>query len=433
MAVDKCCICGGDGRKQCGTCKSINYCSINCQKKDWPLHKLLCAKFKPFIEVGPPLNPVLEANATYKLAILFAVKSIHPELIWVKCLNETLCDDGITPYYEYENIQSGLKDRLPFARPMPSSRYGHMLQTYMDDDAIGRTPPNGCYRFLNAGYQEVDLSIASIGPSRFCGDLVVFRCRQKLTPVTKSLEEGEFDDIAHDNITLADLRHVFEFMTAENSIFDTDNKTPFYIRTRGEWIKAVKISCSGDMKFMGKPKYREVAVRSSHAIFSPRAQVDISKISEQMGFPLLVQKMEIDRSWYHKATSDPAFDPCENGEVIFLMRNLDVNSKLYEWGTVAQKWDNGIDHTALVVRKDKKDLIPQQIEVFIQYIKDEIIEYIWREDGDDEMRYSRALRQNLIDMFMTSGKFAKFFENFQDEKVKSGDASWADVKFIGDV
>lgn len=29
---------------KCGNCKHIKYCSVECQKKDWKIHKLMCVK-----------------------------------------------------------------------------------------------------------------------------------------------------------------------------------------------------------------------------------------------------------------------------------------------------------------------------------------------------------------------------------------------------
>eukprot|EP01102_Stenamoeba_stenopodia_P002611 TRINITY_DN1246_c0_g1_i1.p1 TRINITY_DN1246_c0_g1~~TRINITY_DN1246_c0_g1_i1.p1 ORF type:complete len:430 (-),score=91.53 TRINITY_DN1246_c0_g1_i1:978-2177(-) len=38
------CVCGKPGSKVCGGCRVTKYCSAECQKADWPKHKLLCGK-----------------------------------------------------------------------------------------------------------------------------------------------------------------------------------------------------------------------------------------------------------------------------------------------------------------------------------------------------------------------------------------------------
>jgi hypothetical protein len=45
------CICGNPSHlKFCGTCQSVPYCSIDCQKRDWKLHKRICKRDKAYLE-----------------------------------------------------------------------------------------------------------------------------------------------------------------------------------------------------------------------------------------------------------------------------------------------------------------------------------------------------------------------------------------------
>lgn len=435
MAVEKCCVCGKDSPNQCATCKSVNYCSASCQKSDWPLHKLLCGKYKPFTKAGPPSISATEADAAYaayKLAIRFPENSADPELIWVKRLALDEMCDGVAVSH-YETVRADLGSYMKWPTPMPSLRFGHELQTYMGDDVYGDPDhgPNKCFASLNSGYQEGDLSMSQISISRFCGDLVILRYQTK-----SDLETGD-EFTAFQDITLADLRHTFEFMSYRNTIFEADKPNRYYLRTAGEWIKAVKISCSGDMKYMNKPKYREVAVRRFHKIFQVGANVDVCNISMQMGFPLLVKKMNIDRSWFHeiKNCQITGFDPCFNREVGFLMHNMDVSSSVDEWsGFDAMKWDNGIDYTVLVARKDKKEVTTYQVEALVDYIRNVMLDYIMRQDQENEheSRYDTQVRKCIVNNLILSDKFKKFFDKFE-EKIKAGDASWAEAKFFGGV
>lgn len=38
----RCCICNKPSTNRCSKCKSRNYCSVECQKADWPSHKSVC-------------------------------------------------------------------------------------------------------------------------------------------------------------------------------------------------------------------------------------------------------------------------------------------------------------------------------------------------------------------------------------------------------
>ena len=41
--LSTCRLCSNAGGKLCSKCKSVSYCSVVCQKKDWPRHKGKCA------------------------------------------------------------------------------------------------------------------------------------------------------------------------------------------------------------------------------------------------------------------------------------------------------------------------------------------------------------------------------------------------------
>lgn len=42
LAKPKCMVCGKDAINRCGKCKSVWYCTTECQGKHWTTHKLVC-------------------------------------------------------------------------------------------------------------------------------------------------------------------------------------------------------------------------------------------------------------------------------------------------------------------------------------------------------------------------------------------------------
>ena len=41
-----CAVCGSAGRFRCGGCRTVRYCSSDCQRVDWPAHRALCTRGK---------------------------------------------------------------------------------------------------------------------------------------------------------------------------------------------------------------------------------------------------------------------------------------------------------------------------------------------------------------------------------------------------
>jgi hypothetical protein len=49
--ADACANCGKtEGLKECGKCKAVKYCGVECQKKQWGSHKLVCSAIEDMIE-----------------------------------------------------------------------------------------------------------------------------------------------------------------------------------------------------------------------------------------------------------------------------------------------------------------------------------------------------------------------------------------------
>ncbi|XP_032145115.1 N-lysine methyltransferase SMYD2 isoform X2 [Sapajus apella] len=67
------CFARKEGLSKCGRCKQAFYCNVECQKEDWPMHKLECS---PMVVFGENWNPSETVRLT---ARILAKQKIHPE------------------------------------------------------------------------------------------------------------------------------------------------------------------------------------------------------------------------------------------------------------------------------------------------------------------------------------------------------------------
>uniref|UniRef100_A0A3Q1MZQ5 N-lysine methyltransferase SMYD2 n=1 Tax=Bos taurus TaxID=9913 RepID=A0A3Q1MZQ5_BOVIN len=67
------CFARKEGLSKCGRCKQAFYCNVECQREDWPMHKLECS---PMVVFGENWNPSETVRLT---ARILAKQKIHPE------------------------------------------------------------------------------------------------------------------------------------------------------------------------------------------------------------------------------------------------------------------------------------------------------------------------------------------------------------------
>ncbi|KAF7556363.1 hypothetical protein G7046_g6316 [Stylonectria norvegica] len=70
-----CAMCRKTNATACDRCKSIHYCSKECQREDWPVHKALCRDM-----AAMPQRPSKE----HFLALYFPEFELKPQLVWIK-------------------------------------------------------------------------------------------------------------------------------------------------------------------------------------------------------------------------------------------------------------------------------------------------------------------------------------------------------------
>jgi hypothetical protein len=415
------------------------------------LHKLLCSKYQDFLETRPipkdedkqtfDVNPV-----AYKAAILFPDRSDTPQLIWLKIhpLSEfdSLSEEKEVPSYHYwEDVTTDLFNHMSSPRGMAHKQNGQDLEVYMSDTAFGERPPTKSLLTLNEGYGSSEYF--SIAPAPWAGNLVVVNITKK------DVKHPEFGDVdekeIHNDVNISDLRYAFDYLTRGGYMFQSDKPNKYFIRKPGRWFKAVKVSCSGEIKFEGKKKYVEVMVSCYHPMF--QRNDGQSSISKHLGFPLLVKRLPLHHELEELGNRlKKSFGVYENPELSCLMIDVEVTSEI--WRLPPAIWDKGLDGTVLVARKDMKDLTVHQAEVLCHWCQKKVsrnMSIVERRDGEprsddefsDQSDYekedlqahipSQRVRKKFLEDWLLSDKFANYFEKFKQKKISKGDATWADA------
>lgn len=76
-ASERCTICDKPTSQQCTACKAAAYCSRPCQRKDSPMHKLICTSFRDLPE--RPLTQYLG----HRRCVVFPTLADAPKFVWV--------------------------------------------------------------------------------------------------------------------------------------------------------------------------------------------------------------------------------------------------------------------------------------------------------------------------------------------------------------
>ena len=93
MSQSTCIVCTKEDASLCKQCESAAYCSKDCQKADWPSHKLLCKSFKDFSDEKRP-------SPGHVRVLSFREDGEAPELRWLETDNWSLWKSVKSLIYE---------------------------------------------------------------------------------------------------------------------------------------------------------------------------------------------------------------------------------------------------------------------------------------------------------------------------------------------
>ena len=348
-ASNSCILCNKADAHRCQRCKSSSYCSKSCQQIDWSTHKLLCATFSSFDSSSRPSNESFRA-------ILFPVDDKNPKLVWLRCTWRRFGDDeDDADAYQKPEVTSFLgPDACERDAPI---QYNPVLKRKLSDTIYI------CHRdsFLVDG-SKTNNSIAGIMTTT-AGQKHDWR-----GPVIAYGKVGLNNDPTFcRDLDMNDFRHIADYFLSYNA-----NPAPASQKPLGPKIKGVRINCVGDQKRFDKPHFEAVEVFLTDLIFSDH---DTSDIADRIGLPIFTRRCPPDPEWLNKAENEN-FD-FNNQDATFLhlccdrQGVFDIHSGNFGWGFASQQWQNRVG-SAIVVRQDKKPLLPLHAEALCKYCRHEI-------------------------------------------------------------
>ncbi|KAM0417189.1 hypothetical protein ACHAPT_012826 [Fusarium lateritium] len=216
------------GARRCARCESTQYCSVECQRADWPMHKLVCKQFQTASDASRP-------SESHFRVLFFPHEASQPEFCWASTNGS---DELVVQHATINSWRASMKGRYSKAEAsdplvnhaltrdgaMRGKVFGHALRVAYWQ------PPEGVTGHLE-GFNETVLSLmtetlAKLGHHQY-GPLVAFAYKL----------DSEFDYQAMDDMTTADFRHLVDWFhnSAWNpTVYDLD-------RYRGKTVPGLLI------------------------------------------------------------------------------------------------------------------------------------------------------------------------------------------------
>ncbi|KAL5333609.1 hypothetical protein BJX70DRAFT_403377 [Aspergillus crustosus] len=361
-------MCNDTPAQRCTRCLRCYYCSQECQKQDFPTHKLLCKAFRPQSARPSP---------KHKRVILFPADKAKPEVLWVG-VSEVTGDTEWFPHLGQDDpvicierlMQNLLRGRSlgngPIHLPGRDVRGYSILLIATDSYMLDGSNPN----------TSIITSVAplsSVLPSHR-GPVIAIR---------------ETADEDYGDIQLSDFRHILDYF--------------------------------GQYQFPEIPKSMPgFSIGKSKAALPLFGAGDISPISVKLGMPL--------KLWRY-SKQDPDINH-GNQNVAFLMLNIDPDREEFSWAP--RKWNFDVGSVLVVREDGKhldlKDLtmmcsfarhkMQQMFEIALEKEADEIeremekaMESGMEYEMDKEMKGKKLqARQKVVD-FMTWDNMVDYWEN----------------------
>ncbi|KAI8944556.1 hypothetical protein F4801DRAFT_571314 [Xylaria longipes] len=401
-ASNSCIICNKPNSLRCGRCKSVSYCSKLCQRGDYPVHKLLCASFLNFDMTTRPTREHIRA-------VLFPVDKKKPELIWLHCKWVDM-EDPFDRRWQCPNTEPFLNEHGPIhvpiqynsvlARHLPNTVCVSYRDTFLVDGSV-----------RNASILVITGAIPGLHYD-WCGPIIAYG---KVGP---GLDPQECRDI-----DMNDFRHIADYFVSYAS--DRVPSTPTVPPANVKKIKGVRINCLGDQKMFNKPQLEEIELSEMNTIFTEH---DNSDIATRIGLPIFTQRCFPHPNWANIQDWElfGRRSPYNNQDATFLHLCCDPKAKddlsrgVLGWGWASQQWQNYVG-SVIVVRQDKKPLLPWHVEALCRYCRYQVRDYMAHSMG--EYAPEKPMSKGLVLSMICRPTFSILWFNMLREKSEKSELS----------
>ncbi|KAF2133075.1 hypothetical protein P153DRAFT_284244, partial [Dothidotthia symphoricarpi CBS 119687] len=391
--------CNKPGATRCSGCQSSLYCSKECQKKGWPMHRFLCKTLKDFQDRPVPSG----SHEIYSRAIYFHPNETSPRFIWLK--NERISYDGYTITYVRPRlgalIANNEDEKKSDAYVTPGSA------SFAHNHALDR----GLTHTVFLRYRDtflVDGSQPNKAINKVC-DLDSRYAHEWRGPIvaygTELLGGMSIDPKQTVDLAPSDLRTIVHFL----NVFNCQGSMADGMQEMRP-IAGVRINCGGDVEHGGRLKYEPVTVPAYHRIFEEPA----APISTRFGFPVTMQRVRGSYNRWNNGTMADGWLAFCNPAATYIYLGCDPkvrdNTAGPSWGFAPMKWQNSVG-SVLLMRQDKKTLLPEHAAALSDYCQFHLTDLFQRQiDGEIGINAARILRE------ITEEKFKTYYETWKEDQ-----------------